>query len=369
MKIRSIITADQQIEYNAYAAYPALWGDSYFAIEQQVDLAVANCASLILAGDVLEKSYPDSYSLSVLMRQLNRLRGFGRAFFVQGNHEFSRRRPWLSISDENLHIAHLHHRLEVLVPGMVMYGLDYQPATQLAAEMATIPQEASVLVCHQAWSELMGEHLPSDGSLVELLPDHIHLVISGDYHVHKLLKLQNRNGAAFTLLSPGSATMQSLAEDPIKYCFAMGETLEEITSLPLKNRPVEYVEMISPTKAAEDLAGLVVRAAGSRAREDLPIHLRMPIWHVRLHPGMTTFVDKLTEAAAGCAHLFIRPFGDKADVLASDDSGVSNFEEALQKELADSPLREPAVRLWRSADPKEEIAAIVREGLADVTST
>lgn len=362
MKIQAAVISDQHLEFSSYAAYPDLCGDSYFALEQQVNFAIKHSADLLMLGDTFEKNHPDSFSLSQAFQQIEKMAEASLpVLFIQGNHDYSRRKPWLSLQPWSFHM----HKQVKPVGALMVYGLDYQPISSLPREMASIPAVASVLMCHQAWAELMGTHLPSDGSLVELVPDNISLVLTGDYHVHKRLELINKNGHPFTVLSPGSSSMQSLAEDANKSFFVLSDSVD---SVPLLTRPVERVELVSEIQGRKAMLDLQTSLISHEENQALPPHIRSPIWHVKVHPAlMGLLTDELTRVSRKRAHLFIRPLSSCEFSQPEKPAGESSFEEALQKVLAEhGDLKDTAIRLWRSADLKREIESIVQERLNEV---
>lgn len=359
--------SDNHLEYNAYVDYPAMWGDAYFALAQEVDCALQHRVPLVLAGDVFERNYPDSYSLKQLFDQLDRLAAGGQAFyFVQGQHELSRRKPWCGL---HAHAFHLHQqtRLLKLSPGQqVVYGLDWQPAAALAWLAAEVPPEVTVLVLHQVWREFMGDHVPTEGSLAELVPDHVRLVITGDFHGHCQKHLKNKNGNEFTVLSPGSAVWQSVMEDHEKYFYLVYDDLS-YESVPLKGRRVVRTRSQTPEQLAHDVTDAVNELQGRDPY--LTECLATPAWIAQYHESLAPHKHLIEQAAKGRAHLFLRHFGASsapAEEDADATGDVATFEEALAAEVggAGGPVCSTVMRLWGAADPAAELAAVVEEMLA-----
>jgi hypothetical protein len=170
------------------------------------------------------------------------------------------------------------------------------------------------------------------------------------------------------VLSPGSATLQSLAEDDKKFFHAVRYSDDvgyAAKSVPIDNRTVLRVDLSTPVEAEAVMAYLIRETAVSLQRSDLPAHLRRPIWHVKLPvAAMAGFVEALEEAAKDKAHLFLRNTAAAVEAEVSTAANESTFDEALHNELGDdSPLRPLAIRLWKSLDPKEETSLIVAEML------
>lgn len=354
MRPFAIAAADLQISYSTYRGYTAMWGDSYFALEQCVDHAIQHRCQLLLGGDVLDAAYPDSYSMRQVLAALRRLEREGlRTLFIQGNHEVVRRQPWLSIEQIAEHI----HARPILFPDCLLYGIDYQPPGQIAAEMAKIPNSDGpvVLLLHQAWEELMGSR--GDAKLADLVPDSVAIVISGDFHGHRAIKLTNRNGHPFVLLSPGSTNLRSVSEDPRKFCYLIYEDLT-FRSLPILGRHVGY----STINGDQDVQPVIDASLAEFAAADnprLPEHIRTPMWVVDVRNGVD--VSKIRQAAGGRAHLFVRPFsaGEKNEENQEIGSAAT-VAEAVRESVEDGPLRHDVLRLWDSQDLKSTLDEIIK---------
>lgn len=362
MELSCIITADQQLERAGYVTHPAMWGDAYCAFAQQVSLAIEHNVPLIVAGDLLEESYPDSVTVQAMFQQFSRMEHARLpVYYIQGNHELVRRQPWAGLHPWPTHI----HEKVVQIGNFSVAGLDYQPVTHLREAIAGLPAGIDVLVVHQAWQEFMGEHIPSDGSLKELIPNTVKVVVTGDFHVHKHFWMPAAPGSQYDMLvlSPGSATLQSISEDSEKYVYGLGQQLPQFKSIPIRNRPVEKVTIATPTQGAMVIESLMLKAKRAQEDSSLPMLIRTPMWVVYLHSAATSFIPELERAAVGVAHLFVRPIASDDAVKPIVAAGSLSFEAALSAALLQSSavVRDLAVRIWRSSDVEEEIAEIVRE--------
>lgn len=364
----AVVSSDLHNEYCAYVTHPEMWGDSYHATRQLVDYAGQYGVPLILAGDLFDKAYPDSYTLMRVFRMVNQLGNRPdplNVLFTQGQHELCRRQPWLSLAG---HPEHLHE-VPYDIKGVGVYGLDWLPADQLAAAMPKVPGQCSVLVCHQVWAEFMGSIACPEGSLAELVPDHVRLVITGDFHGHRVLHLKNKNGRPFTVLSPGSTTLQAIGEDPVKYCFlVLSDGREfEVRSLPLRGRRFLHASVRSDGQLA-DVAGLLSSYEVPAEDLALPAELRKPMYVVWYDGVVEGVSGRLREAAKGRCHLFLRLLdGGKGAAEEDKAAEVGNLEAALAASgLGPSDvLYADALRLLRSHDVAAEVETLVAEILEE----
>lgn len=364
-----VASADLHAEYNSYVGFPGLWGDSYFALKQIVDRSLSLGAELILAGDVFDKNYPDSYTLREVFYRLDEMHRAERpVYFVQGQHELARRAPWLG-----LHKGTTHLHGSVFVPGRVcvLTGLDWLPAAELASSMGALkqllPDRPTVLVCHQVWREFMGTHLASEGSLDELVPDFVDMVITGDFHGHQAVQRRNKNGHPYVVLSPGSTTLQAVGEDPQKYFFVVNDDLS-YSSVPLEGRPTFYSQAYTDEQAADEVAkveALLVAFKGSPLYGRLPENLRQPMWVVQVGDNASGAPALFKKAARDRLHLFLRPLGSRPDeepVASLVERPLDGLREGLAAVAEpDTPVYSTCLRLIGAADYKDEVSRLVEE--------
>lgn len=362
----AVVTSDTHGEPRTWARHPGLWGDSYFAIDQITEYCSEHNLPLILAGDVFDKNHPDPRTVSYFVNCLSglRWRGLG-VHYIQGQHEYSRDVPWLSLV---LGAWHVNRKWFFLpsghdIPRIKFWGLDFTHAGDLPAALAEIPKDTDVLIAHQVWEEHMGKHTSPEGSLKDV--PHVKLVITGDFHGHKVTNLTARDGRKLVVASPGSTCLQSIDEDPVKYFFVLHDDLS-LTSVPLACRPLSR-HVVHTQGQLDELVTKGLRPADP-APVELPPHIATPIVQVKYLDSLHEAEARIRAAAGDRCHLFLSPIhssAEKEDVRLSD---VVDSCGGLEKHLAKIKNEDPAkyataLRLWRSAELKEEVEAIVEEAL------
>ena len=358
-----VASADLHYEYNAYVSYPQMWGDSYFAGSQLFDKAIELRVPLLLAGDLFDKAYPDSYSLRQMFNQLDRMKEAGLpVYYLQGQHEMSRRQPWLSLHSWPIHI---HEKLVIVGPEQWrLYGLDFQPADKLAAALSKVPENTDILACHQVWGEFMGEKAAPEGWLGNVR--NAKMIITGDYHVHTALTVTNAGGTT-QVLSPGSTTLQSLSEDPIKHAYILHRDFS-FESFQLQNREVCRVRIVTSNQL--DTMVALFQKDDPVDTPHLPLNIRKPICHIEFMAELPDAHQRLKDAVGNKAHLFLRPFSgkmNKEDLPAAPVTGlVGALHHAGIKD--DHPLFATSARLLNSPDVKTELQQIVTEWLTVATN-
>jgi hypothetical protein len=363
-----VCSSDNHLEQNPYVDYPEFRGDSYEALRQVTSAAIERGVPLILAGDVLEKNFPDSITLKEAYKQIDRLAAKNvPLYFIEGQHDLAPKQPWLSLHG---FARPLYAGSCVRIGPFMVAGLGYTPAPALPEAMAKVSREADVLVLHQPWREFMGEHLPSDGSLAELVPPNIRMVVTGDFHVHKHLVIQRDRRLDLVVLSPGSTSLQSVKEDENKFFYAVRDDLS-FYSIPLRGRSVfrQRVPIAAEAeRALQELRLCTSQLADSEENRRLPVEMQMPLWVVYAHVSCGSLEHLFADASKGLAHLFFRTYGSNVATADRDpDRRCVRFSDALAKSglVLDSSVGRAALQLWASETPRADLEAIVQDWTAN----
>jgi DNA repair exonuclease SbcCD nuclease subunit len=326
-EIAAVFTADLHL---APSAWPSkkINGDSYFALKQIVDYVLENCDEaqpLLLAGDIFDLANPGAQEVNVARNEIRRLTKVGlEVKTIQGNHDFDKRVSW----GEAIGADPIHRR-EFEAKGVVFRGLDFQPAARLHAELEQLPEHVNVLVCHQAWRDLMGElpGMQSEGEFADV--PHVDMIATGDYH-RTLAKIFHRvDGTTGVALSPGSTCMQAIDETPDKFFYVIRDDLD-YDAVPLKSRLRHRVELTSDDALDLFLTVSVKQLEEESAEygESLPEELRKPLLWVKYSDDLKEVSKRLSAACSEKFHLFKSPV---AEVLVN---GVTVDTVARRAELA-----------------------------------
>ena len=155
-------------------------GDSAYAFEQLVELAILHRVPLVVAGDLLEVARPHSATVEFFHRQMRLCQDAGvKFYFIQGQHELSSP-PWFSSHAWPVHID----GKVVDVGGVKLYGLDCRRTEEFDEAVARIPEGVDWLVAHQVWNEVLAVGALTHKASFAQLPAHITRVFTGDYHQH-----------------------------------------------------------------------------------------------------------------------------------------------------------------------------------------
>lgn len=298
------LIADVHAQRSAWANRP-IEGDCEFALQQFVQVCRDVGADLAVGlGDLKERPVTRAYDDGVWLRALQDLQAADVPFaYVQGNHD--RSNPPCLWNYPNA--THLHERWWEVDDAFV-YGLDYQEADSLGAALAAVPEDATVLVCHQRWGEYMGSATNPQGFLKDVPGANLKVVASGDLHETHVKRVEREWGPPLTFVSPGSPCMQSITEDPDKHVVVLDGHTPELVRL--RSRPVLRSPMLlTPAELDEFLERLAVRVAQATeaaAARDLPPALQTPILHVRYSYKLADCVRRVTRLVGDKAHLFWR---------------------------------------------------------------
>lgn len=212
----AVLFADSHLQERSWSHRP-MQNDSYYSFEQIVTYAIKNNLPMFGAGDLIDRNLNRSGPIVFLSEQLQRLKEAGiNLYFTQGQHEMADV-PWFDLGGNN--VVHLHGKY-VMVDGVKIFGLDYQPAGRLQEELErTVPCNADVLIAHQVWSDFMGSVANPQGGMHDV--SFVKMVFTGDFHETHVIKARNKQGHEMTVISPGSGCLQSVSEPADKYFFVL----------------------------------------------------------------------------------------------------------------------------------------------------
>jgi hypothetical protein len=358
-------TADWHLEKHAWTRYPELCGDSYYALEQAITLATTFQVPMVAAGDLFNKTLPDSKSVYVAMQQMDRMQDSNLpVYYVQGQHEMNREQPWLGLHTWPIHI-HLNDSYKL--GSYKMVGLDYTRRDLLNQTLNRICKpDIQILVCHQVWQEFMG-HRNSDAPLSSI--PNVSLVLTGDFHKHTHLRIKNAQNQDMLVLSTGSMCLQTVDEPPMKAVYLLYDDLS-FESIPLKSRLIHSVTINSQADLDSLLSSIGYGMLDPQA--DVPENMSKPIIDVKFNPEVKSVYSDITSYVQDKAHLFLRPVNSNSNSTETQTE-VSELEESqkiidaglngnLIKHCAeDSYTYTTTRRLLESTNPKLELIAIETE--------
>lgn len=348
----AVVAADLHLKRSAWVSAPGIKFDSYFGLEQ-IDRVVADAGfvPLILAGDLLDDSHPDSLTV----KKITEFMPGTQTWYTQGQHDLvpPGDPPWFGFAPDSRHA----HGCSFHLGPFRVYGLDYTRQEDLPAALASIPADTDILIMHQVWTDFMGERIGGQLSFADV--PHARMLITGDYHKHRVVQAIGASGQALTVLSPGSTCMQSIDEPEDKSVFILHDDLT-VESRPILSRRVLRYMIQGPAELE-----VVARELTSRPllddRPEIPEELRRPIISVRYPQGLADVHARMTRTVGETGFLFLRPFGRKEtravvtrksfDVCGSLVSGLDEIE------LDDHDRSVARALLTSAGDPAAELVA------------
>ena len=236
MGIVAVFAADLHLSDCIWSTHPSIAGDSFYALQQLVDLAIKHNCPLLLAGDVLElmrTGSPTSVTVSEVSNAISRLRSAGQPlYYICGQHDLAEPswlqaiNPWArDVSMQSFQLA-----------GKPWYAIGYQETLALEYAVTNIPEDTFGLMVHQRWREFEGGST-SHGTLVSIVKERpgIKVVISGDLHQTKLKKFRQS-----LFISPGATHKRTVAEPDTHNAILVDDTGTVFTNR-LKSRSVVSV--------------------------------------------------------------------------------------------------------------------------------
>ena len=99
-----VLSSDWHLSPFSWKKHPNVHRDSYYSLQQIVDLCIQLNVPLIAAGDLFDIKHPPSESVVFCVEQMARLQRVGLpVYYIQGQHELSEI-PWISLCPNATHI-------------------------------------------------------------------------------------------------------------------------------------------------------------------------------------------------------------------------------------------------------------------------
>lgn len=351
-----VFAADLHLCDRLWVGRPGIFGDAYFSFEQIIEHCVAESLPLILGGDILDKERNFAKPIQVLCKQLDIMRDAQvPVYYIQGQHERNYDSTWLGIHSWPQHV----HKQQFSIGGCKIYALDWCPRNEIKQELAAVPADTAVLVCHQVWKDLMGNIGRPECALEDV--HGVTNVLTGDFHVTTMVNATNATGQHARLISPGSTCLRSVNESPKKNFYVVHDTpgdefgpytfaVRELRTRPIRIYTVPDVETLDTLCAGELLQHI------AEMRIDLPEHIAKPIVRLKYNTAVPDAYLRLSTVVGDNAHLFCDPIVEKKKATSKTVNTAADLLEAVIDILgADSPQANFARALLYADDPATEI--------------
>ena len=309
-----VFTADLHLDDGAWSTKPGIYGDAYYSFDQIIDYCIAHKLPLILGGDVLERKQNLARPITKLCKGLSRMQAAQlNVYYIQGNHEYDRNAPWLSIHPWPIHLHDTGVQFGAACIGV--WGLDWLPRGEIQAAFQQVPPDTDILITHQVWKDFMGNVGRTECELTDV--HYVQTVLAGDFHVTKVAEGVNAQGQPIKMLSPGSTSMQDMGEDVQKFFFVICEHEGQIVFAPKKlntRGAVNYVVKDADTLDELCAGGFAkeIEAITRKAREGAyhpDVH--KPLVKVKFDKRLPDVFLRVTTAIGDSAHLFCEAITDR----------------------------------------------------------
>jgi hypothetical protein len=370
-----VFCADLHLEDGAWTTRPGIYGDAYYSLKQIVDYCIEHRLPLILGGDVLEKKSNLARPIATLCAEMTRMQcAQVDVYYIQGNHEYDRNAPWLSVHPWPMHM----HKKTCTIQGAKVYGLDWLPRDEIQAAFKEVSADTDILITHQVWKDFMGNVGRTECDLTDV--HHVQTVLAGDFHVTKVAEGVNAQGKPIKMLSPGSTAMQDMGEEPHKSFFVICAHDGRFDFLPrrLKTRGVVQ-HVVKDQELLDDLcAGRLMKEIASqiddaKARGHHP-DIHKPLVRVKFDKNLPDAYLRIVTCVGESAHLFCEAITEKmqARQSSSRDAVKNDLLTAVSDLISDCPESyRLAEALLVAEDPAREIDVLFKNymnGEADATS-
>jgi hypothetical protein len=357
-----VFAADLHFDETGAWKYRGVVGDAQHSFDQIVEFCCNSGASLLaLGGDILDRPNPRPETVKYLRDRFAQLAHHRvLVVYILGQHDG--RQDWPSIHPDPVHL----HGRRLEVDGFALHGLDYlRPATFLEAYARLADDRPDFLLCHQVWSEFMGNARQAELSMAQL-PFALDL-LTGDYHIHTTCDYTALDGVLATAYSPGSTHMRDVAEEPEKkfFVFSRGDPLNyHVQSVPLATRPARRIKIATTEQLERFLTeGIHQLPLGG-------VGIERMVLDVSYYDDLESAAQRLAAALEDRCHLFLRPRRRRRDerpVDAVDRRRAAEGGMAASVPLVcqDPVVCESVIRLLEAPDRRAELAAMKQEFYAE----
>jgi hypothetical protein len=352
-----VFCADLHLVDGAWSSRPAIYGDSYYSFEQIVDYCIEHKLPMIMGGDILEKKQNLARPIAKLCAGLSRMQVANvPVYYIQGNHEYDRNAPWLSVHEWPIHM----HEARFDINGVSVCGFDWLPRGEIQEAFKRVPTTVDILVTHQVWKDLMGNVGRPECELTDV--HHVQTVLAGDFHITKTVESTNAQGQPINMLSPGSTCMQDIGEAPEKSFFVVGRipATGQITFVPVALKTRKFLGYTVKDQETLDklCAGEFVRDIQAASPAWLPEEIQKPLVRVKFDKRLPDAHLRITTAVGEAAHLFCDAIVDKTRGEEETNRAVTKNDLVLTLEelLREAPESlQVAMMLLNSDSPAVEL--------------
>lgn len=374
-----VFCADLHLDDGAWSTRPGIYGDSYYSFSQIVTYCVSHNLPLVLGGDVLEKKSNSARPIAKLCAGLSQMQSAGvPVYYIQGNHEYDRNAPWLSVHPWP---QHMHSKGVCDIGGVSVAGLDWLPRGEIQSALSDVPQDTEILVTHQVWKDFMGNVGRPECELTDV--HHVGTVLAGDFHITKTVESKNAQNRPVKMLSPGSTSMQDIGECPDKCFFVIAKDVDGFSFQRVDLLTRQFRQFVVETQEELDelcagaLGNAIEEAIGIAESAGVPEEIIKPFVRVRFNKQIPDAYIRITTIVGETAHLFCDALPDKKTANKSCDKErqptVKNTVLTALADLLGEQTQEYklAAKLVQSVSPAKELDAQFKKhmGEADATSS
>ena len=381
------VTSDWHLADGSWKKRPEIYGDAL----QSLFLLAAKVGKgdvILAAGDLFDQKTPSSETVNAAYQVISTMveRAGAKIIFIQGQHEKAKT-PWLNLMPNTLHADVETHGILANVNGVKVrvYGIDWCLPSQLQEKLdnAGRAREAveqqqgegyDILMLHQTCNAVRAgtgderadtlTFLDRRYGLCELrdgmLPQGFDAVIVGDTHYHTEFQLQDKGGAFYTCLSPGSFCQLAIDEINTGKCFKIEfdvtpHSLDTtIASEELYVRPYRCVKLMNPVAWDNEIREWL--------KEPEVSHFEKPLVRFDVYDSDADRWTQLQLACQGKCFPFLSvekkdAEGKPADVTAEVQSLEELVTVAIQEAEATPKAKEMLIDLLAGASADEVLNA------------
>lgn len=362
-----VLSSDWHLSPFSWKKHPNVHRDSYYSLQQIVDLCIQLNVPLIAAGDLFDIKHPPSESVVFCVEQMARLQRVGLpVYYIQGQHELSEI-PWISLCPNATHIDSFKSGLNFKtfdIQGLRVAGQDIEFSGARFSDQCremhaqTGSDKFDLYVTHQVWADFIKK---SDENFMFKHATFARVIYTGDFHKTEVLSIDGTD-----CLSSGSINMQATNEPPHKFVFILNSDLSW-TQYKIKTRPFALFELRSE-KYFNALMGVTnEELLAEWPHKDLPEHISTPLVCVRYQNNIPNAYDLLCNKFQSWNYEIIPTDFNSSEVTAAVErkhiQELVDISECVSQTgfSANTVAHKDAVRIFNSGNVEHELLEMRKE--------
>ena len=322
--------ADLHLSPLIWQDQPALHGDSYAALDQIVEICCkgGEQTSLLICGDIFDKSKPDSESIARFVSAMDQLRQAAvDVYIIQGQHEKAAP-PWAVALDVAKHVGDGEpFTIDVGDGGkcqqVSVIGYDYTSASDLQDKLKAV-KKVDILLLHQMAKQAIDIEGAWDFD-IDWVNKGVKIILAGDYHEYFTIG---------RLWYPGATHMRKIDEIGEKFIINVDTSGRRLSMKPIELKTRQVISLRISND--EQLDEAIKKLMDTEVADDQPEEIKTPLVVVRYSAEVQSVVARVEEACQKREFLLrLKPLVSGTEIVETTLPQANETLQACLEQLVD----------------------------------